>query len=220
MTMIHCYLLKNFHKCNLPDDYLTRLGAAQRTRISSMGSKRKHEYFFSRQLLTFAVAKHNSSKDWQIIEQKNNTPLIKTNNNQAINLSITHSSTWLGVAVCTEKEPPKIGIDIETIRRNWSIEKATLFCNDTQIKHAFNLNKTSERDNFLTKTWTQKEAHFKAGGASVFNKDLELKENGKTRYSLISNPLSDGSIMSVYSEHNAVVNSIRLSYLHGQFVAI
>jgi len=220
MTVIQCYFLKDFHKIELSDNHLMKLNDTQRTRIDSMSIKRKQEFYFSRQLLNFAMDKHCPDKHWQIIEQENSAPLIKINKNQNVSCSITHSPRWLGIAICTGKNPPKIGIDIETIRSDWSIKKAKLFCNDVQVNQAFDLTNIEERDYFLTKIWTQKEAYFKAGGEPVFNNNKELKENTNTPYSLISEPLSGDSIMSVYSEHNAVINQIQLAYLDGKLTPI
>jgi len=226
MTMIQCYFLKNFHEIELPTDHLMKLNDAQRLRIKSMSMKRTREFFWGRQLLNFALTKGSSNKvssnkEWEIIENENNAPLVKLlNTNHSINCSITHSIRWLGVVVCIDVNPPKIGIDIETIRDNWSIEKAKLFCNNSQINQAFELNTVTERNHFLTTLWTQKEAYFKAVGEQVFNKTINLKESSETSYLLASKALSRDSIMSIYSERNAIINKSELCYLNGQFVAI
>jgi len=221
MTVIQCYFLKNFHEIELPTDHLTKLNDAQRLRISSMGSKRTNEFFWGRQLLNIALTKHITNKEWQVIEKENNSPLIKLlNTNRTISCSITHSFKWLGVAVCVETNSPKIGIDIETIRGNWSIEKAKLFCNDAQVNQAFELNTITERNSFLTTLWTQKEAYFKAIGEQMFNNNINLKENCEAPYLLISETLSDDSVMSVYSERNVAINKTELAYIDEQLVAI
>ena len=130
MTKIDCYLLKNFHHLQIPSNYLQLLEATQAERMKSMSDKRLHEFFFSRRLLKFALEQSDTLENFQIIEQKNNAPRVKTIQNQNLNISITHSSIWLGVALYYSTTDEKIGVDIETIRGNWNIEKAQFFCDD------------------------------------------------------------------------------------------
>jgi len=154
MTQIDCYLLKDFHHLEIPSNYLQLLDDSQVKRMESMSDKRLHEFFFSRQLLKFALEQSDTLENAHVIERENNAPKIKINKNQHLNISI---------------------IDIETIRGNWSIEKAHFFCNDEQIKHAFELTNIADRSRYLTTIWTQKEACFKAGGEPVLSKGSDEK---------------------------------------------
>jgi len=213
MTQIDCYLLKDFHHLEIPSNYLQLLDDSQVKRVESMSDKRLHEFFFSRQLLKFALEQSDTLENAHVIERENNAPKIKINKNQHLNISITHSSIWLGVALCYSTTDEKVGVDIETIRGNWSIEKAQFFCNDEQIKHAFKLTDTADRNRYLTTIWTQKEACFKAGGEPVLSKASDEQTSGF----LISNALSNDSILSIYCQHKAPLSIKQLSFSGNNF---
>lgn len=210
MANTHCYLLKNNHQLVLPDDYLSMLNPTQVKRTHSMSKKRLHEFFFSRQLLNFAVTHLKPNIEYQINEQENHSPDIKLINNHSINCSISHCPTWLGIIISVDTQ--NIGIDLESIRSNWNIEKAKLFCSERQIQFAFDMKNSFERNRELTKIWTQKEALFKANGKPIFDKSIELMESSNTTYSLTSKSLENNTIMSIYSEHKAQLKITELDF--------
>lgn len=217
MHKYYCFLLKNFHQLPLDSDTLMQMTDAQLDYTKSMSSKRLHEFYFSRKLLEHAIKTKGIYSNWEIIEREKNSPLIQLNNNKALNCSITHSPTWIGVIFNNEIDAPKVGIDIETIRSNWTIEKAQLFCSDQQVKHAYNLPSDVVRNHCLTTIWTQKEAYYKAVGEGLFNKNVELKSDANTQYSLTSQALTENAIMSIYCEEPSAFKVYEVSYLNNEF---
>jgi len=217
MLTIECYLLEKFHQLALPGDFLERLAPEQQLRATSLSGKRLHEFYFGRQLLIYAFEQFNTpniTSACRIIERDNNAPQLKNNTQQTLSSSITHSSDWLGIIVCDEVNKTKVGIDIETIRDNWSIEKAQLFCSQPQIDEALTIQDKHLRNRYFTSIWTQKEAVFKAGGDHVFNKDSEL--NGKSF--LNTQILGHNSVMSIFCCEKAAINITQVSFIDNRFV--
>ena len=209
MPTIECYLLEQFHQLALPDDYYERLPENQRLRASTLTGKRLQEFYFGRQLLKFACQQSIGGDKTEIIERENDAPWLNDHNGKPIANSITHSPHWLGVIVCGDTDVDNIGIDIETIRDNWTVEKAALFCNQAQIEESLTIQDTALRNRFYTRLWTQKEAHFKAGGEHIFNTSNILKEESLTH----TEYLDQHSVMSIYCPETAVININNVSLI-------
>jgi len=221
MLFIQCYLLKNFHQQPLLNDYCEALPPEQRQRASTLQGKRLHEFYFGRQLLKFALNQQTADKSalsLRIIEHLNEAPKVVDDAKNTFASSISHSASWLGVAICVEANTKEIGIDIESIRDGWNIEKVQLFCSKDEIDEGFSIESKTQRNIFFTTLWTQKEAYFKSGGEHVFNKKSSLNNNKMNPDKLLTQRLSDNSIMSIYSHQKTMININYVSIIDNEFI--
>lgn len=182
---IYLYLAK------IPED-LSRDNAQHPCNLSPKASeKRFREFFTSRELIKFAL-----DTDWRVVEHDDRPPSIhNSNNSQTRSLSISHSNDWTAVAIGSSDI--ELGVDIELIRENWTVEKAKFFCSPDELKKGFTLPKT-EQNKYFTLIWTQKEAFYKATQQTFVAKKFE----GDSRitssepfdnylYSVFSNPVTE-----------------------------
>ena len=205
MVTLECYLLKQFHQLSLPSNCFDQLPVEQRSRASKLNGKRLQEFYFGRQLLKFACDQldtKNITPPYKIIERENNAPQLKDSSGRDLASSISHSSKWLGVVICHDPNVLHVGIDIETIRDDWSIEKANFFCNQQQISEALAIQDTALRNRFFTTIWAQKEAHFKAGGQHVLNTNSPPINPALLQTKNVDNT----SIMSIYCAQQTMIN--------------
>jgi phosphopantetheinyl transferase len=121
--------------------------------------KRKRQFCASRLLLNRLRSQYLPGHN-MCSEETSTFPsrLIGTDNN-VHSFNISHSNNWVAVAIADKNIGTDIGIDIQTLKQNWTPEKAAFFCSEAQIKQGYGL---SQPENYFTQLWCQKEAYFKA----------------------------------------------------------
>jgi phosphopantetheinyl transferase len=169
-SIINLWLLNYQPKRVNYDQVLERLADRQSDRANGFKSdKRKLEFGISRLLLEHAIVSEqgNHVRPFLISEREGLPPLAIVDSAE-INLTISHSGDWIAVIASAAQKVELIGLDVESIRPNWTQAKAGYFCNEQQLNYSASLTR-EERDRYLTRLWTQKEAFFKAQELPVLN---------------------------------------------------
>ena len=99
----------------------------------------------------------------KFIYDRNNKPKLIFPN---IYFNITHTKNLVAVAI--SKNP--VGIDAETIRKVNPKLIRKILCENEYLK----FKKTSNKEKFIFKTWTKKEAYCKRKSISIFNNLLKI----------------------------------------------
>lgn len=170
-----------------PIDFLQQ---AQQSKAKRFSGKRLVEFSVARLLLSYGLG-----PDWLLEERDNGAPvaLSKIDQSQRL-LSVSHSSSWVAVAIAPPNDSLIFGIDIEKTRSGWNKRKAQFFCNEQQTDAGLTLSSTARQDYFFTALWTQKEAYFKATQMPFVDRGFDDDSRMQTTV------LEDEMVLSVYSD--------------------
>jgi phosphopantetheinyl transferase len=205
--IINLWLLNYQSKRVSYDQVVQRLAPPQSDRINSFKSdKRKLEFAISRLLLTHAIVNELGNDLLSfVIRERQGLPPAVISDAADINLSISHSGDWVAVIASRGQKDGQLGLDVESMQLNWTQTKASYFCNQQQLNYSASLARV-ERQRYLTRLWTQKEAFFKAQEVSVFNartKSVDFTGN----MLMHSASLNDDYQFSLYCSQPIEINS-------------
>jgi len=156
------------------------LGEEQQHKLQRIHQRKQSEFIFSRNLLCFALDEQNKANksNWKIQERPDLPPYVKQAEVQNFQFSISHSHSFLGIAICESTE--NIGFDIQLCKpmRNIhkALEAAEYFCYPSEINTLSNIKGTSIQQEFslaYTAIWSLKEAYFKALQRGIHNDQLK-----------------------------------------------
>lgn len=156
---------------------LERLSTNQRQyfdlKIANASDKRKRQFYASRVLLNTLSAYHLSSFNLSADEPLS-FPYRLLNNKKSSKenhyFNISHSDNWVCVAIAESSIKADIGVDIQILKTNWSIQKARFFCSEAQLEQGF---KSQQAEHYFTQLWSCKEAYFKASQKAFTNKEFD-----------------------------------------------
>lgn len=138
--------------------------------IANASDKRKRQFFASRLLLN-QLSEHYFPKYNLSTEEPLTFPFrLLGANNETHSYNISHSDNWVAVAIADQNINTDIGIDIQTLKLDWTPEKAVFFCSEAQVKHGFSL---EHPEHYFSQLWSHKEAYFKATQQQFVNKIFE-----------------------------------------------
>ncbi len=151
-------------------------------------------------------------------------PYIK--NEKDFFFNISHSGKWIVIAFGSHE----VGVDIEQIRWNSSLERVTsMFCTKEEREYIFCDTNKSDIAKRFTKIWTLKECYMKFLGKgfskgflsfSVDGKNEKVKDGLEEQIIIKSNMLGNDYILSVCSkEESASINKITMETI-GEFVDV
>lgn len=190
-----------------------KLAYPQIRRADSMGSlKRKIEFSLSRHLIQSALASDPKYRDLDvsIIEQKGLPPSLSFLPSKAINFSISHCGNWIGFVYSECLDDARLGFDIEIHNKKFDLTRAAYYCNQEQLAICSALDSTYERQQYLTRLWTQKEAYFKAHETPMLNpqiKSLGFTDNNSMHSAMLASQYE----LSVYCDTPISITTKRLS---------
>ncbi len=178
------------------------LHANQRQRLARLKGKRVWSFFWGRLLLqkllvpTFTV----KATEWEIIEQQDLPPKLVGKHAQLAlpSFSISHCQNTLALAMSESA----IGLDVEGIDSQRSINIAAGFCNTRQLDQLEQLEESEARIAMIT-LWTQKEAWFKQRCIPILNsrlKNLELNQVSSAQADVFSSKLANNMMISVCTD--------------------
>jgi phosphopantetheinyl transferase len=139
------------------------LPTSQQKRAQGMKPKRQAEYVGGRGLI-MSYVRALDAQSFTLLERENLGPEL-TVDEIMIHVSISHTNHQV-VAVFSES---KVGVDIETVRLNWSLEKVRLFCCRQEIEAGLALGLVEQQNEFFTRCWVRKEAFCKYHAVSVLD---------------------------------------------------
>lgn len=203
-----------------PDDL--PLADAQKLKANTLSGKRKNEYCLGRLLLQYALNTCGLSEH-QIIENDQGAPSIELGNSSAdiclknLEFSISHSKGWVGLAFCDSNHTSQLGLDLEKIKGDLSVEHASYFCNEQQIKTALTLDAKAAPKHF-TRLWTHKEAFCKSQGLSVLSKHAKAADFSRDRR-MHTGLLNSSHYVSIYSNAELTIQTKFLKLSNGDLVA-
>jgi len=205
--IINLWLLNYQSNLVMYDQVLRRLELPQSDRaICFKSDKRKLEFGISRLLLAHAIVNETGDDLLPfVIRERQGLPPAVITDSADINLSISHSGSWVAVIASGAQNDGPLGLDIESIRPNWSQAKAGYFCNDQQLNYSASLTR-EERYRYLTRLWTQKEAFFKAQELPVLNartRSVDFADNTLMH----SASLNDDYQLSLYCSQPIDINT-------------
>lgn len=140
--------------------------------------------------------------------------------------NISHSGTWIVIAFGSRE----VGVDIEQIRWNSSLERVTsMCCTKEEREYIFCDTNKSDIAKRFTKIWTLKECYMKFLGRgfskgflsfSVDGKNEKVKDDLEEQIIVKSNMLGNDYIVSICSkEESASINKITMETI-GEFVDV
>ena len=173
--------------------------------ITNATDKRKRQFCASRLLLNQLRSHYLPSHILDTEESSTFPYRLVAANNDVHNFNISHSDDWVAVALADQYINSDIGVDIQTLKRDWSPEKAVFFCSEAQVKHGFGLN---QPENYFTQLWSQKEAYFKATQKQFVEMDFETDEYLCSKH---FNDKSTPVFLSLYCASNYTPHFQRLS---------
>lgn len=159
---------------SIPIDYHAKLDAltlSQRQRFNTQLSKatdnRKRQFCTSRILLNHLSQHYFSNQQLRSKEPLEYPYQLIDAQNHIHSFNISHSGNWVVVAIADADINNNIGVDIQTLKPNWTPQKARFFCSQEQVITGF---QQSLPDQYFSQLWSQKEAYFKATQAKFVNK--------------------------------------------------
>lgn len=139
------------------------------TEIANASNKRQRQFYASRRLLNH-LSQHYYPSDQLNADEPLTYPYRLSGPKAELHgVNISHSDNWVAVAISGQNID--VGVDIQTLKSNWSAEKARFFCTDEQIQTGLS---HPDPDQFFTQLWSQKEAHFKATQTRLFTAKTEF----------------------------------------------
>ena len=181
-THVKIWLFREIDGYDLHAGLVNRLDPVQQQRFMGLSSTRKKTFCFTRLLLAYALERSCGIAycHWLIQEREALPPVLIAQNSAARKIpvpvfSISHSADTIAIAIATPgiSDSFTLGLDIETNRPNRKIETADYFCNAKQLEEMISLSSTTQKRQYITRLWTQKEAYFKAYQQPVLNPQLK-----------------------------------------------
>lgn len=179
-----------------------KLDDAQNRKLELLNKNKQGEFVLSRSLLKYAIKEElSNATDIRIEERPQLAPKVAVCKPENICFSISHSHNL--IAVCISKGANSIGLDVELIPSEFSLEKAAFFCNEQQVSTLTQFESATDRSAEAIKLWTLKEAYFKSSMIGVLNKDLKalsfVSVNEKVNNNIINNNDNIGCLNSLYA---------------------
>jgi 4'-phosphopantetheinyl transferase len=167
--MIHVWLadLRTLDNDKLNEQYLEWLDEEEKARLEKRTDpERRHQQLLARAMVRWCLSQYSDSTPphkWQI-ERDKKGKLHLVDSHLPLSFSLSHSGSWLAVAVTTNT---LIGIDIEDKSRkaDWQSIARRYFTPD-EIANLEKAPENNRRERFFA-LWTLKEAYFKAHGGGI-----------------------------------------------------
>lgn len=140
--------------------------------IAHASNKRKRQFYASRLLLNQLSQYYFPSNELSVNEPLTFPYRLIGSNAESRSFNISHSDNWVTVAI--SEQDIDIGVDIQTLKSDWSPEKARFFCTDDQIQTGLS---HPQPDHYFSQLWCQKEAYFKANQSGFFNTESTYDNN-------------------------------------------
>lgn len=160
--------------CEIPSEYMPcEVFPSERNNeiIKTKNEKQKAEKYFAWRLLEYAISRLLDKSIEEISFKKGDSGKWSAD---GFDFSLSHSNGVVAVAISAHR----VGIDIEEVSIPKSKSFASRILTDVETDELSALDDV-EREEYLIKKWTQKEAIFKSRNLSVFSPKKTTKENGE-----------------------------------------